>query len=142
MARGSGTLVLLVALAGCGNGTRQRDINREYSAAENRLRELYNQGACQSIYEEAAESFRRHESLKDWLARCASTRTRLGAWRNVGGREVFEKGNYRVQMFFGVEGKRSPRLVRLIFEGDGQQWLHLPGRLLVDPPPRPPQPRG
>jgi hypothetical protein len=134
------TSLLLVPLAACTNGSGRRNTSQEISIAENRVRDLYNRGACQVIYEEADDSFRHSEPVEDWLARCASARTRLGAWRRVGTQELFEKGDYRVQMIFAVEKNRS-RLYWLVFKGDGKQWLRL-DRPVIDPPPRRPAPLG
>jgi hypothetical protein len=57
---------------------------REASALDGvkRLREAFNQGACQSIFSEADPVFRLRQSPQDWLNECQRMRRELGRWQS------------------------------------------------------------
>jgi hypothetical protein len=50
-------------------------------SASNRLREMFNVGACERIYREADDSFRLGPGPQ-WTAECGQLRRRLGEWRS------------------------------------------------------------
>src|SRR5690242_10026766 len=90
-ARLCGAVLLSVLLAGCGGTAGQRALvleraggPREAMAREGikRLREAFNRGACQSIFDEADLSFRLRQSRQAWLDKCADLRRKLGMWRS------------------------------------------------------------
>jgi hypothetical protein len=45
-----------------------------------RIRQAYNKGGCQEIYDSASEHFRQRESEKDWSILCGQIRTNFGDW--------------------------------------------------------------
>ncbi|HET9319165.1 MAG TPA: hypothetical protein VFO27_05305 [Bryobacteraceae bacterium] len=47
-----------------------------------RLREAFNRGGCQSIFDEADLVFRLRQSQQAWLSECERLREKLGSWRS------------------------------------------------------------
>lgn len=71
--------VLLTALT----LTACNDIGRQKSSAitaARRFQELYNDGSCGQIYDQASPYFQTHETRFRWLQDCTGLRTRLGLW--------------------------------------------------------------
>jgi hypothetical protein len=80
-----------VLLAGCSVTAEQRALildtagePREALALDgvSRLREAFNRGACQSIFDEADLVFRLRQSQQAWLSECERLREKLGSWRS------------------------------------------------------------
>ena len=88
-------------------------------AAVEHLRNLLNDGACQAIYEEASEGFRRLKPQRDWLRECEDNRTKLGTW------QAFDA--QRVDTLEALQGKHALADGRAVFaKGAGQAntgWL-------------------
>jgi len=99
--------------------------------AANNFVAALNQGACQSIYDNASEVFRQLESAEEWVRECGQMRARLGSWRGTSIRQItsggagitvlrgsiqFERGTYRLQMDCLEEGGRA-RLFLLEMDG-------------------------
>jgi len=87
----SGAVFLSVLLAGCGGNATQRALVLEGAGkprealalvAVSRLRDAFNRGACQSIWDEAAPVFRIREPQQAWLNGCERMRQKLGAWQS------------------------------------------------------------
>jgi hypothetical protein len=140
-------------------GLAVAEVNRRAAVASlNRLREALNGGACQAIYEEAAEVFRDRLSRQDWMLRCEEIRASLGFWKNIEVRETqtwenftvhveadarFANGAYRLRTAWQLENGRA-HLFTLDLDGDGRQihipspWPGFPLRH-ADPQPHPPR---
>jgi hypothetical protein len=82
---------LSVLLAGCGGNAKQRALVLEGAgkprealalAGVSRLRDAFNRGACQSIWDEADLVFRIREPQQAWLSECERMRKKLGAWQS------------------------------------------------------------
>jgi hypothetical protein len=84
-----GFVILVFAACACNRGSRAnvegiRAIDGAQRAAVlaavDQLRNFLNAGACQAIYDRAADSLRRGESARDWLRDCGQLREKLGIW--------------------------------------------------------------
>ena len=157
---------MVLLLAGCGRGSETltgdlgplgEEQGKLATDAVTRVREAFNAGACQSIYEGAAEFFRSREQGR-WQSECERLRERLGQWQSfevretvrcggtptavivcVDGQGVFTTGTHRMEMAFQCE-RGQARLFWLGFE-DSNQWRQIPPlppspNRRFDPPPR------
>ena len=61
-------------------------------AAVSRLRDAFNRGACQSIWDEADPVFRIREPQQAWLSECERMRNKLGAWQSFQGHSKHSPG--------------------------------------------------
>jgi len=82
---------LSVLLAGCSGIAKQQASVMETAgkprealalAGVSRLRDAFNRGACQSIFDEADLVFRLGQSQQAWLSECERLRKKLGLWRS------------------------------------------------------------
>lgn len=132
-------------------GSEQQTIAVE---ATRRLRDLWNRGACEVLYEQAAFGFR-SQPLPDWLTYCEYVRRKLGIWQSfvsqgavsrdgrasivfLEGRAVFGKGNYDVIIAWMTEDRQSRFLyLSLGQNGNAVETIPPPQQHLLDPPPPP-----
>ena len=148
--RAVATLLLGLLLAGC-HGQRPdyavEGARRELALeAAQSFVEALNQGACQSIYDDASEVFRGLESAEEWMRECRRMRKQLGPWRGTSIRQVtvggagvtvlrgsiqFERGTYRLQMDCMEESGRA-RLFLLELDGGSSGFIVPTLRLAPD----------
>jgi hypothetical protein len=131
--------VLLISSAIACNQQRMHE-SLALNAAK-QLRERFNHGECEQIYNDASSAL----ALKEkWLASCQQMRETLGVWNNVGslssmaqrtgtvpeiisvdGRAVFQNGDH-IETYWFVSGWRiensQARLTYIFFEGGGKQF--------------------
>jgi hypothetical protein len=117
--------------------------------AARKFREAFNQGACEAVYAEASEFFRR-QSKQDWMNQCTELYQRLGLWRSSDIRSAvtcgsqvicldetatFQTGSYDLELAW-LFGDGRPRLCWWVVEGRGQRTQIPPAipRNLMDPP--------
>lgn len=151
-------LLLLTACEGSrhGNDRIGARIDNEVQAsglqATEQLRQRWNVGACQVLYEEAAVHFR-SQSMPDWLSQCDHLRAKLGRWQSfllqeastcsepaasticLDGVAVFGKERYEAIIGWTVEGRQA----RLLFLTLGQnersvETIPPAKQRLLDPP--------
>jgi hypothetical protein len=133
----SGSLCLMALLAAC------RPVAVEHPAVWNRagrvlaidavgrLREAFNQGACESIYGDASDAFRQLEIRDYWINECPYLRERLGLWTSfrplvsetkagfqayLEGTALFATGQYHMRSTWNLENGRA-RLFRFELKG-------------------------
>jgi hypothetical protein len=70
-------LVMTIALTGCNDVQKQRTMA---VAASQRFLSLYNNDACQQVYDEASHYFQAHETRSRWLRDCDEIRNCFGSW--------------------------------------------------------------
>ncbi len=118
-----------------------------------KLRADWNDGACQSIYEQAALHFRTQKA-EEWLEKCWQLHKDLGAWQSftplnavrcgapelvvcLPGSGVFAQGRKRLELAWRLQNKR-PALFWLILQQDDDHWLQIPDQQdklrFADPP--------
>jgi hypothetical protein len=123
------------------------------------LRDAFNNGSCQSIYEQAAAFFRR-QSLQEWMSQCRELKERLGPWQSLsassavrcgggpsevlvctGGAAGFAKDNAKVDVAWLLDNGRTQLMWITLTPSNGAGVqippMHSPGRFW-DPPPPPP----
>ena len=134
-------MLLLLLPSGCSNHNRpllglnasQRTL---VGRSVDQLREAFNRGNCQTIYDEADPVFRLAQLPPEWLAQCEHIRNTLGTWRSfdlqmhgklgipltviAGGPAVFATGDYQVKTTWHLNGGRA-QLFSLLLNGGGQQ---------------------
>ena len=150
------TAFAFLMLAGC-SSTLNTSNPREKLALEAvaSLREAFNGGACQHIFDEADEVFRISQPETEWLEICERMHRNLGWWRSfqpqldrtpsiplrvvVYGQAEFAKGRYRMETVWHFDRGRA-ELFSLVLQGNGEQIqvpkspvLRTP-RKLMDPP--------
>jgi hypothetical protein len=156
-----------VLLAGCSVTAEQRALvletagkPREALALDgvSRLRDAFNRGACQSIFDEADRVFRLRQSQEAWLSECGRLREKLGSWRSfrahlghgpgvplsvvVYGEAEFAKGRWRastqVETVWHFDEGRA-ELFSLFLDGEAipmRLWPLDPRNRYQDPPPK------
>jgi hypothetical protein len=77
VAWGSVFLALAIILTGCNDTQKQRALT---ISASKDFQSLYNDGACQQIYDGASPYFQSHETGSRWLRDCAEVQERFGSW--------------------------------------------------------------
>ena len=155
--------VLFLLLAGCNKGRNIAARVTDLPIAEdhrtlaieavNKLREVFNNGGCQSIYNGAAQSFR-SQPREHWLSQCEQLRESLGPWRSfnaqstircgapeavvcVDGSSVFAKGNRSMEVAWQWDGGQAQLLWLDLLDGNHRVLIPpLPGRQYLDSPPR------
>ena len=122
-----------------------------------RLRDAFNNGSCQSIYEGAAAFFRA-QSLQEWMSQCNDLKETLGSWRTfgassvvrcgegpsmfivcVGGNAGFAKKIAQVDVAWLLDNGRT-QLAWISLKQNQGAWVQMPpGRdhRMFDTPPRP-----
>ncbi len=158
---------LFFLLVGCGDRTAdQRDIaalTSRVRAADGvkRLRENFNRGDCQAVYNEADFYFREFELPEEWLTACADMQAKLGKWRSFTadqqfppgtsiGQAVFENGRFHIIVHWNTLNAPA-RLMRLYLQSDDGSEIQVPPkrnlpsrrgphRPLMDPSPKRRQP--
>ena len=140
-----GALCLLPLLRCSHRDEQQRELALDGAL---RMREAFNSGACQSIYEHADGPFRSLQSAEAWLSRCAQMRTELGDWRRfdaapqvanataapivaLEGPAAFANARIRVRALWRVDQGRARLLLLVLMYG--HKTLRIP-----DVYPRPP----
>ena len=145
--------LLFLLLGGCTKISQEEKIAVE---STRKLREQFNTGACNSIYEQTGKA--NDELAKEWLSGCEQMRGSLGSWTTfndltafhsshfqkpttvrVEGRAVFTNGDhvetYWLESYWHVSGNRA-HLYFLYLEGGGKQIAlpHLPKtKRLINP---------
>jgi len=120
-------------------------------AAMQELRQAFNNGSCQAIYDAAGDGFRRTESNPDWLAICAEIRSRWGRWDDftatywyqsgsqsvaVEGTAAFTKGPCTLQVIWSLGRDRLQMACLILGVGNDQIAVPpRPGRRFFDPQP-------
>ena len=127
--------------------------------AVNGLRDAFNNGSCQSIYEQAAASFRT-QSLPQWMSQCRELNEKLGSWQSFGVSRAVRYGGRRSDVVVYVGGvarfaKESTelkvawllknghtQLMRISLRQNQGTWVQIPPMQLPpgrfwDPPPPP-----
>lgn len=118
------------------------------------LREAFNQGACQRIFDDADEVFRISQIQTEWLELCERMCKNLGLWRSfdaqwghahcvplrvvIYGEAEFAKGRYHVETVWHFDKGRA-ELFWMVLECDSEQ-IQIPPppvfrKRLMDPPP-------
>jgi hypothetical protein len=125
--------------------------------AVNGLRDAFNSGACQSIYEQAAAHFRT-QSLQEWMSQCKDLKETLGSWQSfsahlaercgggpsvvivcAGGNARFAKRIAQVDVAWLLDKGRTQLMWISLKKGQGA-WVVIPpwrGPRMFDTPPRP-----
>jgi hypothetical protein len=133
-------LIFGVLLAGCHDVREQKE---RAIASSRHLQELWNNNACEQIYETASAAFRRLEMRERWRKDCAGLRQRLGQWEDFSPREnnawpigtpgiVWVRGPARFASGAAVVrldwelGRETTALYNLLIELDGEQ-ISIPG---------------
>jgi hypothetical protein len=127
--------------------------------AVNRLRDAFNTGSCQSIYQQATAFFRA-EPLGEWMGHCRELKETLGSWQSfsastavrcgggpseiivcVGGAAGFAKDNTKVDVAWRLDDGRTQLMWITLMPSHGARVqippMQLPGRFWDPPPPRP-----
>ncbi|HXI42941.1 MAG TPA: hypothetical protein VNH18_18400 [Bryobacteraceae bacterium] len=158
---------LSVLAAGCGDNAKQRASvlegagkSREALALDgvSRLRDAFNRGACQSIWQEADPLFRLREPQQEWMSKCDRMRQKLGALQSfqvhlrhgpdvpisivVYGEGEFARGRscaptYLETVWHFDQGRTE--LFSLYLNGEAipaPSWPLKPGERYQDPPPK------
>ena len=165
--RASFAAVLSMLLVGCSGHAKQRALVLETAgkprealalAGVSRLREAFNRGACQSIFDEADLVFRLRQSQKAWLSECERLRRNLGSWRSfqahlahgpgvplsvvVYGQAEFARGRWRartrLETVWHFDRGRA-ELFSLFLDGEPipmRSWPWDPRKRYWDPPPK------
>ena len=128
-----------------------KELQKQILEASGRLREQWNGGARETLYQQAAAYFR-SQPLPDWLNDCEYFRRQLDMWRSLvpqetfscgapavvclDGKAVFGKGYYDVIIAWTMEN-RQPRLLYLSLAQGEKGIGTIPSRrdFLLDPPP-------
>jgi hypothetical protein len=122
-----------------GSPIKSETDRRVVISASNRLREMFNEGACESIYHDADQSFRLGPGPQ-WKAQCEQLRSRLGEWRSfeagktiscssdnslmcIIGLASFANGSYPFQVFWQLNGAKPALFAFLI--GDPKALIEL-----------------
>jgi hypothetical protein len=110
--------------------------------AMGRLRDQFNRGACQSIYDAAGAGFRSQPS-EDWLRECARLQDELGSWTDFRAKEtegfgkqqiivfiyglaVFQKENQQFEINW-ILSEEGARLHAIRFrKSESQDWIEFP----------------
>ena len=123
-----------------------------------KLREQWNSGSCEALYEQASAFFR-SQSLPDWLSQCEQLQENLGGWQSfvsqkatmcgesgkstriivcLDGVALFEKDRFKLEIGWMLENSRS----WLMFLSSGRNGTGLglippQSQRLFDSPPVP-----
>jgi hypothetical protein len=125
--------------------------------AVNRLRDAFNSGSCQFIYEQAGALFRA-QPLGGWMSQCRELRETLGSWQTfsassarrcgggpsevvvcVRGTAGFVKGTKEVDVAWVLDNERTQLMWISLRQNEGT-WVQMPPsrqRRIFDTPPRP-----
>ena len=159
-----GALCLSAWLVACNGSARQRTLllesagkPREALALEgvSRLRDAFNLGACQSIFDEADLTFRLLQSQQAWLSDCERLHNELGSWRRFqthlrhgpgiplsvvvygeaefAGRRLRERTHVETVWHFD---RGRAELFSLYLNGEAIPRLLQPRERYLDPPPK------
>jgi hypothetical protein len=152
--RGAGPALCLLPLLACGHREDQSRKLALDGALE--MREAFNSGACQSIYEHADGPFRYLQSREVWLSRCVEMRAELGEWRSfevpaqsrktgtpvvaLEGPAVFANREIRLRALWRVDRGRAHLLMLVLIYADKTRripdvYSRPPMIRMVDPPP-------
>jgi hypothetical protein len=126
------------------------------SSAVSHLRDEFNRGACQSIYEEAGVGFR-FQTSEEWRRECEMLKNELGSWKSfevkitegfakhdhdvfvlIFGVAEFEKANQQVEVNWILNDKGAEMQWIGLRLRDDQIWMQIPDRSRhrwIDPPP-------
>ena len=123
---------------------------RNVVSASTRLREMFNEGACEPIYREADDSFRLGPAPQ-WTAQCEQLRRRVREWRSFEVQKIincstdnsqicsiglasFANGSYPLQVVWQLNGAK-PALFAL-FLGDPKALILNWAPLFFEPKPQ------
>lgn len=109
--------------------------------AVHKLRDDLNTGACQSIYDRAADFFR-SQPAEDWAIQCEHLEEKLGNWRSfhisytercagsglvicIGGSADFANGRKEMSVAWLLENRRA-QLYWIALKQDQSHWMYIP----------------
>jgi len=153
------TALFSTLLAGCGRDRLVNQVDLPVSKQEealalngaNKLRELFNKGECQTIFDHAAFAGGSY-SQKSWLDDCTQLHEDMGEWSSfdpssaitcggperivcIDGSAQFEKGSHSLELGW-LLSSAGARLLFLVVQGtNGPIQIPPMQQRLVDPPP-------